>query len=278
MKEIRTVSQLIDALSRGEKYIVGPRTRLQPVYQPSKEEQNFCISVAGHRIAVHSQYADVARLCEPYFCDLPPECEIRITDEDIAFERRDSQSTSYSRREGYFETLSLYRKISEEVLAYNTFLMHGAVVASKDCAFMFTAPSGTGKTTQIKKWLDQVEGAFVVNGDKPLIKVTETEALACGTPWCGKENMGTNTMVPLKAIVLMKRGVDNLMEEIAYGEAYSFLLQQTYWPSAADKQKKTLELLSELKGKVRFFSFIFNNFKDDALSVPYHALMAGSEQ
>ena len=54
--------------------------------------------------------------------------------------------------------------------------MHGAVIRYKGKAYLFTAPSGTGKTTHIRQWLKKAEGTFVVNGDKPLIKVENTLA------------------------------------------------------------------------------------------------------
>lgn len=274
MKEIRTIAQLIDALSRGEKVTPGLCSRSKLPHKQAKEEHYFCISIAGHSIAVHSMYSDIVPLCESYLCGLAPEWEISITDEDIAVERREDQREYPSRRDGYLETIAVYRKICEEMLAYDTFLMHGAVVAANNSAFMFTAPSGTGKTTHIKKWVEQIDGAFVVNGDKPLLKISDAQVLACGTPWCGKESLGQNAIVPLKAIVMMERGENNVIEEIVYRQAYSFLLQQTYWPSEADKKKKTLELLSKLNGRVRFFRFVFNNMKENALSVSYNALMA----
>ena len=116
-----------------------------------------------------------------------------------------------------------------------------------------------------------------MNGDKPLIRLTETQAIACGTPWCGKENQGENAMVPLKAIVLMERGEGNKMEEVTFGRAFPFLLQQTYRPSDPVKMKKSLTLLSKLNGRVRFYRFVFNNMKDDAFSVSYQALTGNNK-
>ena len=51
--------------------------------------------------------------------------------------------------------------------------MHGAVVAIDNKAYMFTANSGVGKTTRAKLWLNEYPDSIIVNGDKPLIKITE---------------------------------------------------------------------------------------------------------
>ena len=158
------------------------------------------------------------------------------------------------------------------MLDYNTFLMHGAAVADGEGAYLFTAPSGTGKTTHIKKWLENLPGAYVVNGDKPLVEITAEGAIVHGTPWCGKEKLGCNGKAPLRAVVLQQRGEENRMEEITFGAALPTLLRQSYRPDDPEKMKKTLSLLAELGKRVRFFRFTCNNLKPDAFQVAYDAL------
>lgn len=278
MAEIKTLDQLLDALRHGytvsDGRVILPPQR-QAARKEDKAERHFCVSLAGRVVAIDSFYNQVYSLCSDYLCDLPPEIRISITEKDLMYEREESKKSGFFSRNDYLETLAVYRKICEEMLFFNTFLMHGAVVASGNSAYMFTAESGTGKTTHIKKWLNCLENAYVVNGDKPLIRMTETEAVACGTPWCGKEQMGTNTMVPLKAIVIMERGENNEMAKLTYREAFPFILQQTYQPAGTEQKKKTLHLLSQLKGKVHFYRFVFNNMKEDAFDVAYQTLTEG---
>ena len=266
------MSQLLDALSRGYRLpnkkncVTGLAPR--PTVQQEKDGGSFRISVAGH-----SLYSEVKSICKGYLCDNEPELLIYVTDEDIKEERSQSEQPHGSFSDRYLETLVAYRKICEALLQYNTFLMHGAAIAVGSQAFLFTAASGTGKTTHVRKWLENLDEAYVVNGDKPLIRITDREAIVCGTPWCGKERMGNNTMVPLKAVVLMERGEDNTIREISFGEAFPFLLQQTYQMDDAEMTRKVLALLSQLKGRMLFYRFIFNNMKDDAFSVAYNVLM-----
>lgn len=239
-----------------------------------QEEKNFCLSVAGHSFAIHALYTQAYKQCRDYLTNEAAEKDIYISEEDIIFEQGDiTEQEVFLNRNDYLETLAIYRKISEEILDYDTFLMHGAVIAYKDSAYMFTAASGTGKTTHILKWLYNLDDAFVVNGDKPLIKITANEAIACGTPWQGKEKLGTNCMVPLKAIVLMERGENNEIEEIPFEKALSFLMRQTYMPKDVEKMKKTLALVAKLKDRVMFYKYIFNNMKDDAFEVAYNAIV-----
>ena len=275
MGEIRTLSQLLDRLRHDERVTkadVAQKQQNNAAHNQAREERHFCIELAGHTIGIESMYSDVHSMCETYLSDADPEIRIRINDEDLKYEYMEAKKEKATQSAGCLETLAAYRKISTALLDYDVFLMHGAVIAEGQDAYLFTAKSGTGKTTHIRKWLDQIENSYVVNGDKPLIRITDTQAIACGTPWCGKEKMQTNCMVPLKAIVLMERGENNEIKEITFGDAFTFLLQQTYQPNGSEYMKKTLKLLSQLKSRVRFYRFIFNNMKEDAFNVAYETL------
>ncbi len=237
------------------------------------DQKNFRISVAGRCFSVHTLHPDAFSLCRDYLTYLPPEGEIRITESDIAAERPEMIRQGHARDDdGYLETLALHRKLSEAMLSFDTFLMHGAVVSYGGNAYMFSADSGVGKTTHLRKWLAEAEGAFPVNGDKPLIRITGSRAIACGTPWCGKEQIGKNTMAPLRAIVLMERAEENRIGEISFGRAFPDLLRQTHRPADESAMKKTLALLSALYGRVSFWRFACNNLSEDCFRTSFEAL------
>lgn len=236
------------------------------------DKRHFCISLADRVVEIKTLYTNTYNMCDGYLSDRMPDFSVSISETDITFEKQEAKKQRGPSNEDYLETLAVYRKISDSILDYDTFLMHGAVVAHDNHAYLFTAKSGTGKTTHIRKWLDNLPDAYVVNGDKPLIRITGMEAIACGTPWCGKEKLGTNKMVQLKSIVFMERGEDNEIHEITFGHAFTALLQQTYMPTDAQKMRKTLALLAKLQGKVKFYKYVFNNMKDDAFEVSYEAI------
>lgn len=275
MEKVRNLAQLLEVLRRTHN--IEPQKverRIIPTMprRHEKSKQHFCISLAGQSIAIDSEYSEVYYLCKEYECERIPDIHISISDQDISTEQIYADNEQIPYNASYLETLAVLRKISNEILAYDTFLMHGAVIGVGNNAYMFTAKSGTGKTTHIRKWLKNIEGSYVVNGDKPFIKITDTEVIACGTPWCGKENMSTNCMVPLRAIVFMERGEKNEMREISFSEGFPYLFQQTYQPDNEEKMKKTLKLISGMKGKVRLYRYIFDNMQDDAFDVSYGTL------
>ena len=241
----------------------------------------FKIELVGQKIVVFCRNRGVFLQARDYLAQFnTPNLVVALNGSDITHEQHITELNSHNRNnalsscEPYIEALAILRKISEAMLDYNTFLMHGAAVADGEGAYLFTAPSGTGKTTHIKKWLENLPGAYVVNGDKPLVEITAEGAIVHGTPWCGKEKLGCNGKAPLRAVVLQQRGEENRMEEITFGAALPTLLRQSYRPDDPEKMKKTLFLLAELGKRVRFYRFTCNNMKPDAFRTAYDALHA----
>ena len=236
---------------------------------------DFTVRIADKGILIHSVYSKVYKTCQKYLIDeaAEPDMELYLNEPLIREEfEKIRQSGEEISSFGAVESLLAYRCIAEEMLEYDTFLMHGAVIALGNAAHMFAGRSGTGKTTHIQKWLENVEGSYVVNGDKPLVIVKRESAFACGTPWCGKEAMGTNAIVPLRSIVFMERSDENHIESVPFRAIFPRLLEQTYRPADAGKMKKTLELLMRLKDCVTFYRFRFDNYKEDAFRTSFDAL------
>ncbi|MBR4235948.1 MAG: hypothetical protein IKR85_07790 [Clostridia bacterium] len=226
----------------------------------------FKIKLAGLNIEVECNFRYILNLCHKYLAQFAtPDIVVRASIEEIIAARDEIPEAQKSipgvavcYADDHTEPLILYEKIAKKVIDYNTFLMHGAVIATQGCAYMLTAASGVGKTTRALLWQEEYPNTFFVNGDKPLIKITDTEALACGTPWSGREGLNTNTMVPLRAIFLLERaneGMPDSIEEVSLGKAFPFLLQQTYRPADPDAMRKTIQLLKAMDGKVKFFKF-----------------------
>ena len=250
------------------------------------------ISMAGLVFEIDSPSNRTKYQCYKYLSDGTPNIYIRLSRHELDQEINELVKQGIENQDRIFygnnnhiiytinevnetiiETNAVYRKLVEKVLPYNILLMHGAVVAKDANSYMFTAPSGTGKTTHIMKWLEHGDGIYVVNGDKPLIKITETSAIACGTPWSGKEQLNTNAMVPLKAIIIMTRSENNELKKIPFSQAYAHLLQQIHIPKDRDGAKMTLNLLQRLNGLVDFYLFNFNNFKEDCFDIAYKTLV-----
>lgn len=230
----------------------------------------FTISVAGRNIEIVSAYSRAEKQCRDYIVHgAVPDFSVSVTKEDIEYER--SQMADKTFGDAYLETLAIYRRICDNMAQYNAFLMHGAAVAVKDEAYMFTAPPGTGKTTHARLWLKNIPGAYIVNGDKPLVLEKNGAFFACGTPWCGKENMSTNTVVPLKAVVILRRGDSNAIRKVSPADQIVQILKQIYMPSGGEAPVKVMGMAERLMNSLAFYE-LSCNMDDRAAAVSYEAL------
>lgn len=209
---------------------------------------------AGVSVQISTVHPAVHSFCADYAYEGPAEFYVRTTDEDISFERE--KSAREDEFEGipvrhfpdeYLERLAVYRKIAEKMPEYDTILFHGSCVAVDGEGYLFTAKSGTGKSTHTRLWRELLgERAVMINDDKPLIRLTENGALVCGTPWDGKHRLSTNTAVPLKALCILERAEKNHIRPITVREAYPMLLQQAYRPADSIGLSRTLKLVDRL--------------------------------
>ncbi len=242
---------------------------------------SFTVSLAGVPIRVEALHASTERFCRDYLTDEAPAVAVTLSPADIAAERERSADedvregrTPRAHSDAYLETLALYRRIARELLAFDAVVFHGAVVAAGDRAFAFTAPSGTGKTTHVRLWLEHIPGVYVLNGDKPLLRRDGERILACGTPWQGKENYGRPGILPLDAVVLLERSPVNRIEPMSFRDALPVLVQQTHRPTDREGLVRTLSLVGALDGRVRLFR-LGCNMDAEAARVCWRGLTGG---
>lgn len=201
----------------------------------------FNIRIAELVVRIDNKYDFVREFCKDYIVndELPADIEILTIDREVmdeiislggrpeSFAKLDYKQKAFIR----YEHLYTYRKICNEMIRFNGFLMHAAVVAVDGEAYAFCAKSGTGKTTHMKLWLEKFgERARVVNGDKPILRYIDDTLYAFGTPWCGSERMGADIKAPLKAICFIERSATNSIARMAPSAVLGRIFHQLLMP------------------------------------------------
>ena len=228
-----------------------------------------CYRLADHTVEFRTLYGKIHAMCRDYATDTAPQLIIETTPEDIAFERERS-TDPYA--DAYLETLAVYRKLAHALLWDDVLLFHASAVAVDGEAYLFTAVSGTGKSTHARLWRELLgERAVMVNDDKPLLHVLPERVEVYGTPWSGKHALHTNMHVPVRAICLLRRAEENVIEPITPYAALPMLLQQTYRPTEQTALLRTLRLVERLGETVRLFS-MGCNMETDAASLAYETM------
>ncbi|MGN0632387.1 MAG: hypothetical protein ACI4JW_00810 [Oscillospiraceae bacterium] len=239
----------------------------------------FNIKLADVVIRIEHIHDYIQEYCQGYLTDEKADFCAAVSPSDIEYERERSAAEDKkegipvrSFSEGYLETLAVYRKIADKMPEYDTVLFHGSVVAVDGIGYMFTAKSGTGKSTHTRLWRELFgERAVMINDDKPLIKVTKSGITAYGTPWNGKHRLGTNMGAPLKAVCVLERSEENRIEKVTAGSVYNMLIQQVYRPHEPQALVKTLQLIDILSGNTELYK-LGCNMDISAAEIAYNAM------
>ena len=203
------------------------------------------LNIARLPIGIDNKFEHIAELAKDYITDASPVFTVSVSREDIEKEKADS-GTNHT--DGYYEGIIAYRKIAEILPDYDAFLFHGSVISYNGRAYVITANSGVGKTTHTRLWLSEFPGeAHVLNGDKPIIRILDGVAYACGTPWQGKENYGCNEILELSGISFLERGTENRAHDISPSEAVTRFMSQIYLPKTnISALSKTMRLADKV--------------------------------
>jgi len=234
--------------------------------------------IAGKVIQISSVYEDVHTLCKDYACGESAELKVVTEQHHIENERKKSYAENIKEGippinypDGYLETLAVYRIIADNMPRWSTLLFHGSAIAVDGEAYLFTAKSGTGKSTHTRLWRELFgDRAVMINDDKPLIRFTDEGAVIYGTPWNGKHRLGENISAPLKAVCVLERGKENRIVKAEKSEVYHMLLQQTHRPCDPAMLARTLMLLDNM-GKIGLYK-LSCNMDISAAQVAYNGM------
>lgn len=239
----------------------------------------FTIAIGGRNVGICCAFERTRDFCSEYLTDAPADFTITVDLEDLRFEHR--KSIKEAEVEGipfvptpapFLEPLSVYRKIADRMLDYDTLLFHGSVVSVDGQGYLFTAASGTGKSTHTRLWRETFgDRAVMINDDKPLLRVTEDAVYVCGTPWNGKHHLSTNMEVPLKGLCILTRAEENHIEPITVGEALPMLLQQCHRPQNTARLPQVLTLLEKLTQRTGLYR-LGCNMNIEAATVAYNGM------
>lgn len=112
-------------------------------------------------------------------------------------------------------------KIADALLPFRRCVFHGVAFIWRGRAYIFSAPSGTGKSTQYVLWkLLYGDEIRILNGDKPILEFRDSgEIWVHPSPWVGKECMGRKESAPLGGIIYLVQGRDNVITRLTPQQA-----------------------------------------------------------
>lgn len=221
-------------------------------------------------------YRYTKELCQEYEYsgNEQPAFTTTITEQDIMHEGGLAQEKFPA---AYLESLALFRKLCNYCLEKaDGIIFHSSAIAVDGEAYLFTAPSGTGKSTHSRLWREMLgDKAIMINDDKPIVRLIDGEFYVYGTPWTGKHKLGTNGRAKIKAICAISQAKENVIRHASTGEMLLVILNQTIRPKEINNMDKLLSLIEKMLLNVDIYH-LGCNISREAAELSYKT-MSGRE-
>lgn len=209
--------------------------------------------IAGLKIEMEPKFSRLTKQCESYISSGEPVITVKPDPRDEA--RTEMISSSEEEREYICCSAAFCRGI----LGQGRFFLHASAVVSEGEAYLFSGPSGTGKSTHTALWRTLLPESYILNDDKPVIWPEQERITAWGTPFSGKTDLQVNRGVPLKGICFLKQGDENRIRPLAASEALARMLNNTWRPRDSRSMEQLLDLLEQVVSRVRLYEMCCTN-------------------
>lgn len=174
-------------------------------------------------------------------------------------------------------------ELAEYMLAGNTFyrtllnyqgcVLHASAVVVDNEAYLFSAPCGTGKSTHTSLWLRYLANKkpYILNDDKPAIRIMGDGIYAYGTPFSGKHDINVDKKVKLKAICFLEQAKNNSIRKVEPKEAIGLFLGQTFRNLEKEEMVKFFDLLDGILNEIPIYK-LSCNMSEEAVQLSYRTM------
>ena len=131
--------------------------------------------------------------------------------------------------------------------------LHASLVEKDGYGVVFLGPSGMGKSTQAKLWVEH-QGADFIIGDRPGLRRIDGRWIGFGMPWDGKDGIRQQKSVPIRALISLEQAPENSIRRLTKQEAMIVLLNQVMMPMWDDAAMALLTpLMGQLATEIPFY-------------------------
>ncbi|MCD8089030.1 MAG: hypothetical protein LUD81_00095 [Clostridiales bacterium] len=163
----------------------------------------------------------------------------------------------------------------EKLVEFRGIMLHSSAVVVDGYAYLFSAASGTGKSTHTGLWLDYFgDRAYILNDDKPALRMTENGIYAYGTPWSGKTDLNRNLKVPIAGICFIERSEENHIRKAGTFEAFGRFYEQTIRPESEENMAMFMETANDIFSSVPIY-IMGCNISHEAVETSYNEMRKG---
>lgn len=208
------------------------------------DEQIISLTLAKEPVRLRLRYRLDQRFFDGFLDPAVPADTpvVEVSGEQIA-SRRALYPADFS--DALLEYNELPARVSDHLLTRGCCVFHGAAFFWRGKVYIFTAPSGTGKSTQYVLWKELLgEQICILNGDKPIVRLEEDGTVGVySSPWRGKEGMGSLRSGPLGGIILLRRGSANEVECLSPARSAAAVFSQFLFSAETEESVRQVSRL-----------------------------------
>lgn len=226
--------------------------------------------IAGHKTEYHVRGELLRERSAPYKAEFDSNgvaIHLNIKEEFIQKKKEEIPYLTFDEHEYMWTCQAFYN----ELLKHNGLMLHSSCVEKDGYAYLFSARSGTGKSTHTHFWLKKLSGTRIINDDKPALICENGVWYACGTPFSGKTDENLDVKIPVRAIVFLHRSETNQVKRMLPALAVTQFIEQTINPTDRTLAEKMLEYTDSILRSVPVFS-LGCNLDPEAAEIAYNEI------
>lgn len=227
--------------------------------------------IADLIVEFNAKFDTTKKRAERYKCDENIERDFRITVRDEAIQKE--QEFDELLTDDLAEYMIMGTTFYKGLLNYNGCLLHSSAVVIDNEAYLFSANCGTGKSTHTSLWLKYFseKNPYILNDDKPAIRIMEDGIYAYGTPFSGKHDISQNTRAKIKGICFLEQATENSIHKIEPKEAVSLFFEQTVKRLTKEQMLKLLDIIEIILKEIPCYK-LYCNISEEAVKLSYQTM------
>lgn len=192
-----------------------------------------------------------------------------ITKEQVELEKKEDKRNTDETAEYMLIGNAFYKSL----LKYNGCLLHSSAVVVDNEAYLFSAPCGTGKSTHTGLWMKYLKdkNPYILNDDKPAIRIMEDGIYAYGTPFSGKYDISENKKVRLKGICFLEQSKINHIRKLEPNEIVHLFFQETFRNLEEDYLLKFFDILDIIIKEIPIYK-LYCDMSEEAVQLSYKTM------
>ena len=227
--------------------------------------------IADLIVEFNAKFDITNKRAQKYSCEQNRERDFRITVSDEAIQKEKEFDNLLT--DDLAEYMIMGTTFYKGLLNYNGCLLHASAVVVENEAYLFSANCGTGKSTHTALWLKYLseKNPYILNDDKPAIRIMEDGIYAYGTPFSGKHDINKNTRAKLKGICFMEQATINSIKKIEPKEAIFLFFEQTVKRLTKEQMIKLLDIMEILLKEIPMYKLCCD-MSEEAVKLSYQTM------